>query len=136
MIDINIIKSMKTEELQELKQIISAEIESRLQSTSPRLVLYTHRCKGCSNHHMHKYKHWAKIVKHIDTTKTNGYAFEGEFISPWAEHKLPVGTIVVEVCDMKIKAFRLGENGKELLGEARTDEMSGFIDELAKVVNA
>ena len=130
-------KELPIEALITLKQLITDEINKR-QQINTQLLLYTHNCKGCSNHHRGKYKHWAKIVKHVDISKTNGYAFEGEFISPWAEHKLPEGTIIVEVCDITITAYRLkkdAKGNKELIGEAKTDRMSALIEQLAKIVN-
>jgi len=38
---------------------------------------------------------WAKHVTGVDQTKTNGYAFEGEFLDV-GESDLPLGAIVVE----------------------------------------
>ena len=38
---------------------------------------------------------WGKVVTSVDTTKTNGYAFEGEFLGD-GEVDLPLGTVIVE----------------------------------------
>ena len=38
---------------------------------------------------------WVKVVTDVDTTKSNGYAFEGEFLRE-GEIDLPVGSIIVE----------------------------------------
>jgi hypothetical protein len=41
-------------------------------------------------------KSWLKIVTRVDTSKTNGYAFEGEFLKEGIEIEVPVGAIVIE----------------------------------------
>lgn len=38
---------------------------------------------------------WTKLVTAVDTSKTNGYAFEGRFL-PDGEHDLPIGAVVIE----------------------------------------
>jgi hypothetical protein len=38
---------------------------------------------------------WTKLVTAVDTTKTNGYAFEGEFLRE-VEHDLEVGAVLVQ----------------------------------------
>jgi len=38
---------------------------------------------------------WMKIVKSVDTSKANGYAFEGDFLKS-GEADLPIGAIIVE----------------------------------------
>lgn len=87
--------------------------------------------KDSTNYHRGKYKHWAKLVTGVDTTKTNGYAFEGEFLNINAEHKIPVGSIIAEVCGAKIKIYELKPNGKALILEGYTSSMSSIIDSLA-----
>jgi hypothetical protein len=98
---------------------------------SKELVLYTHGCKNSARHHLSKYKHWAKVVTSVDTTKTNGYAFQGEFLGVTREHKLPVGSIIVEVCDTDIFAYRLTLEGKKEITKGKTKSMSAFIETVA-----
>ena len=38
---------------------------------------------------------WMKHVTSVDTTKTNGYAFDGDFIPNDTEFEIPAGAIVV-----------------------------------------
>ena len=38
------------------------------------------KCKGSARHHLSKYKHWSKLIISVDTNKTNGFAFGGEFL--------------------------------------------------------
>ncbi|MBS3986208.1 MAG: hypothetical protein KGZ66_11490 [Selenomonadales bacterium] len=95
------------------------------------LVLYTHDCKTSAKYHLNKYKHWAKQVHAVDITKTDGYAFQGEFLSVAREHKLPVGSFVVEVCDATITAYRLDADGKERLASRSTRSMSSLIQIVA-----
>jgi hypothetical protein len=125
------LKNMSIEELESLKKAIVAELHSR--EEKPELVLYTHACKGSSTYHLNKYKHWAKLVKSVDVTKTNGYAFAGEFLNVNAEHKIPAGSIVVEVCDCSITAYIAGKEFEEI-GHANTRSMSSLIEKVAGYV--
>lgn len=127
------LKKLTIEQLNELKAQIVAEIESRQQNKT--LVIYTHDCKNSAKYHKGKYKHWTKLVKAVDTTKTNGYAFIGEFLNINYEHKIPANSIVVEVCDKDIIAYRATENGKGKITEAKTNSMSGLIETIANEIN-
>jgi len=42
-------------------------------------------------------KGWIKHVTSVDTSKSNGYAFGGDFLTPGRETDLPVGAILVRV---------------------------------------
>ena len=95
-------------------------------------VVYEHECKGSARHHLTKYKHWAKLITSVDTNKTNGYAFEGEFLDVNAEHKVDVGSLVVEACGDTITLFRIDEDGKAELALAQKNKMSGLIERAAK----
>ena len=123
-------EDMSIEELKSLESQIKSEIASRQKSTD--LVLYTHRCKDSANHHLRKYKRWAKLVTAVDTSKTNGYAFAGDFLRVEAEHKIPVGSIVIEVCDTKITAYQITPDGPVKFGSANTSSMSWLIEEIAQ----
>jgi hypothetical protein len=124
------LKSMSTEELKTLQSQIAAELAAR--QDKKELVLYTHQCKNSANYHKSKYKHWAKLVTGVDTSKTNGYAFSGEFLNINAEHKVPVGSIVVEVCNTTIEAYLMDGEDNPLIGTANTTSMSKLIEEIAK----
>jgi len=100
------------------------------------LVLYTHGCKNSSNHHLRKYKHWSKHIKGVDVTKTNGYAFQGDFLAVTAEHKLPAGALVVEVCDTTATLYRMAPDGKVELFSAGTRSMSKLIEFAAAELGA
>lgn len=123
------IKEMTIEELKELRSQIDTEIKAR--EPKKELVLYTHDCKDSANYHLGKYKHWAKAVTAVDTTKTNGFAFSGDFLKVRNEYKLLVGTIIVEVCDTDITCYRLVPEGKEKLYTGDTRSMSSFIEDVA-----
>ena len=127
------LKNMSIEELEALKRQIVEELDSR---RPKELVLYTHGCKNSANHHLGKYKHWAKVVTSVDATKTNGYAFGGEFLHVRAEHKVPVGSIVVEVCDSTIEAYLMDGKENPLIGKASTRSMSGLIEKLAGMLES
>lgn len=126
------LKNMSIEELENLKTKINEEIGTRKPKTE--YVVYSHDCMNSANYHKGKYKHWAKLVTAIDATKANGYAYQGEFLNINVEHKVPAGSLVVEVCNTTIEAYRITENGKELVDEARTNAMSALIDKLANMI--
>lgn len=113
--------------------IAQAKAELAKRSCNNELILFTHKCKDSSNHHLNKYKHWAKLVSSVDTTKTNGYAFNGTFLNVNAEHKLPAGSIVVEVCDKNIACYKLDKTGKVKLYSGTTTSMSSFIADVAQL---
>ena len=119
-------------QLDRIENRIKEIIKVKKAASEPQLVLYTHCCKDASNYHKRKYKHWAKLVTGIDTTKTNGYAFQGEFLNIDREHKVSVGSIIVAVCDTTIVAYEITENGKVEIGKAKTNSMSGLIEQLAE----
>lgn len=126
------LKDMTTEDLTALLNAIKNELSSR--SAAVNLVVYTHDCQKSSKSHLTKYKHWTKIVKSVDLTKANGYAFIGDFLSVTAEHKLPADSIVVEVCDKDITAYRVTPSGKAKITEATTHSMSGLIQTVADIL--
>lgn len=95
-------------------------------------VVYEHECKGSARHHLMKYKHWAKLITSVDTSKTNGFAFDGEFLDVNSEHKIDVGSLVVEACGDTITLFRIDEDGKAELALAQKNKMSGLIERAAK----
>ena len=95
-------------------------------------VVYEHECKGSARHHLMKYKHWAKLITSVDTNKTNGFAFGGEFLDVNSEHKIDVGSLVVEACGDTITLFRIDEDGKAELAVAQKNKMSGLIEKAAE----
>jgi len=95
-------------------------------------VVYEHECKGSARHHLMKYKHWAKLITSVDTNKTNGFAFGGEFRDVNSEHKIGVGSWVVVACGDTITLFRIDEDGKAELAVAQKNKMSALIERAAK----
>jgi len=128
-----ILKNMSIEELKNLNESINSELKSRKPSEA-KLIVYTHDCKNSTNHHKTKYKHWAKVIKSVDTTKTNGYAFVGDFLNIDFEHKLPAGSIVVEVCDKTITAYQITISGQTQIDTSKTNSMSRFIEKIAELL--
>ena len=115
--------------------MISDEIKAR---NSSALVLYTHGCKGAASYHLGKYKHWAKLVTSVDTTKTNGYAFAGEFLAVTAEHKVPLGSVIVEVCGKDIDGYVYESDGSIKVDKhgipMKTGKPDGKLDDADKVI--
>jgi len=129
------LEGMDFGDLETLQQIVGEKI-AELREKAGKLIVYTHDCKDASSYHLGKYKHWAKLVTSVDTTKTNGYAFQGKFLDVQSEHLVPVGSVIVEVCGKNITAYQAVEDGFEEIAEARTDAMVGFINKVAAVVNS
>jgi len=127
----NNLENMSVQELEQLKNQIDNLIKSKKSNSQSQLILYTHNCKDSAKYHKNKYKHWSKLVTAVDVTKTNGYAFIGDFLNISNEHKLPINSIVVEVCHTTIIAYRLQEDGKCEIGSASTNAMSSLIEKLA-----
>lgn len=118
-------ESMTLEQLKQLKTEIGNEILKR----EPRddMVVYVHDCAESSNHHKNKYKHWSKLVTGVDTSRADGYAFAGEFLTFGREHMVPKNSIVIDVCDDQIYAYEM--DGAENICFAQSDKrrMAEFI---------
>ena len=69
-------------------------------------IIWKGGCFNCANHHASKYKHYAKIVTNIDTTKTNGYAFEGSWLNWRYENSVNSTDFVLEYCEGNVKFYR------------------------------
>ena len=107
------------------------------------------RIKMVDNNDSRHGKGWAKIVTGIDTTKTNGYAIEGDFLRYGQQYDLPVGTIILDVYyfgSMKhmhkyAKIYTVQESG--LVSVLENDKVYDYIgsflsmrDKLAGLLNA
>lgn len=125
------ISTIQLEELKQIRNIISEEIERK---TVVRRVIYTHDCYGSSSYHFRKYKHWAKTLKQIDDTKTDGYAFIGDFLKGESENLVKIGAYVVEVCSDNLSLYKAeGENKFQLLLEGKANSYVTFIKEAKKI---
>ena len=122
MINLNL-KELTIEELEILKTNVLKERESRI----TKKVIYTHDCFGSSNYHMNKYKHFSKKLTGIDESKTNGYAFSGDFLSVECENLVTEGSYIVEVCMGIIKLYKASDNEKELLLKGNSGAYVSFI---------
>ena len=126
--------NMTNEELLAGIAALKAELKSR-QNMGTSDCVYTHDCKESSNYHLGKYKHWAKLVKAIDKSKTNGYAFIGDFLKVQNEHRVPKNSIVVEVCGTTLTAYRItGDHEKTKISSAGMKSLSSLISELFDLV--
>ena len=127
------LKEMGTEALHAFIEEIRAELKSREESL--RLVVYTHDCKGRAKYHMNKYKHWCKLIKEIDSTKADGYAFIGDFLNVGSENMVEAGSIVVEVCGTDYTAYRIiNDYEKEKIADGSRGSLRGMITTIAEVL--
>jgi len=130
-LNISNLSNMATDELLKLKAAIEEELQRRSYQQVDELVVYQHDCHGSAGYHLNKYKHWSKLIKAIDQSKTNGFAFVGDFLPVDRQAKVRAGSVVVEACGDKICAYRITKEGKKLIAEGRTKEMVILIDKVA-----
>ena len=122
----NVLKTMSMDDIKQYVDLLNAEMEAR-KALHPK-VGYKHDCHGCAQYHMNKYKHWCKHVTRVDRSKTDGYAFIGEFLNPANEHVIAQGAVVVEVCGKDYYAYRVtGDFTKELIAEGKRGSLYKFI---------
>ena len=121
----NVLKTMSMDDIKQYVDLLNAEMEAR-KALHPK-VGYKHDCHGCAQYHMNKYKHWCKHVTRVDRSKTDGYAFIGEFLNPANEHAIAQGAVVVEVCGKDYFAYRVtGDFIKELITEGKRGSLYKF----------
>lgn len=119
------LKSLTIEELERLQASIVKERGLRGNKKS----IYTHDCFGSSNYHYGKYKHYSKVITSIDDSKTNGYAFNGEFLKVDKENRIPEGSYVIETCSITLRIYKVTNDEKELILEGKSRNYVSFIRE-------
>ena len=125
------LKNMKSEELKELLNNIKEELNNR----ESEKIIYNCENKNASNYYLKKYPNWVKILNGIDDSKTNGYAFIGNFLNIREENLIPKDSYVVEMAENTFKLFKATDNdNKELLLEGKRTELVTFIRECKKIV--
>ena len=72
---------------------------------------------------------WLKYVTKVDPSKTNGYAFEGEFLRAGALVDLPQGAVLV-ACDPTGSVRNGGKDGSVRVVEKSSEDL----DEAAPIV--
>ncbi len=95
-----------------------------------KMVVYEHNCMDSARYHLRKYKHWAKLITGVDTTKTNGFAFQGEWLQVTSQNLVPNGSLVVEFCGYdgkEFKLYRVTETGKEEIATAERGKLVEFV---------
>ncbi len=124
-----------------MKNTIERKIENtknqKGENGMKKMVVYEHDCMSAARYHKGKYKHWAKLLTNVDETKSNGYAFMGEWLSKDVQVQVPEGAIVVEYrgCEGKqYHLYRMGKNGKEEITASSREELVGFIRVAAEVL--
>ena len=128
LIETAIIERATKEDIEATISALRAELEKRKSDDVKQLCVYTHDCVNAANHHIGKYKHWAKVVQEIDAAQVSAYAFVGPWLQVRAENLVPVGSIVVECCGTDITAYKVtGDNAKEEIGKAERGRLSGLI---------
>lgn len=128
-----LISLLTLEELKEAKKLIEKQL---LEKSENEKVIYTHNCYNASNNHFRKYKHWCKLIEDIDSNKTNGFAFIGDFLFTDKENLVNKNSFVVEVCANDLSLYKItGDNEKELILEGKSSKYVTFIKECVKAIN-
>lgn len=129
------LKNMTQEELEKLLKDVKKEIDTRNQKIEK--VIYICDNRDASNYKLRKYKNWSKVVKEVDTTKTNGYAFVGDFLSIQLENLVDKNSFVVELVDThNIYLYKaVSDNNKELIFSGSKYNLITFIKKCAELIN-
>ncbi len=83
------LKDLTIEELNALKEAVSAEIKMRESQNVQKVIV------DLPDYFDSRHKNWIKEVTGVDGNKSNGYAFQGNFLQVGSTVELPVGTILM-----------------------------------------
>ena len=123
---------LSIEELNKLIEDAKAELENRKEE---KIIYITEFRRGNSG-----YKRWAKEITAIDTTKTDCYAFSGNWLSKEdeTENLVSKGSYVLEYIGRKENQLclykALDNNKKELVLEGDLKKLASFIIEAGKII--
>lgn len=120
----------------QLKALIS-EAKTLLDQKDPaplEYCTYSHDCQDRAKYHLSKYKHWAKLINSVDTTKSDGYAFTGDFLPVNRESRILVGAVVVERCHNTVTAYQVDKGGKHQIDQCDARKMTSLILKVAEVL--
>lgn len=130
----NLLDDCNKEELEEISKYITEKLKPK---NRQQLCIYKHDCSSHSNYHVQSSKHWTKVVKEVDTSKSNGYAFKGDFLKVQGENLVPQGAYVVETCGGNLKLYRITENHeKEEILTGGMSNFCSFIQGVAEIINS
>lgn len=118
------LKTLTTEELKELNNQINKELN--LRNIIDKIIYKTDNYND-SNYHVKSGHCWAKVISNIDTNKTNGYAFIGEFLKVKEENFLPINSIIIEHDNNGFICYKATKDGKEKLAKGNRKNMISFI---------
>lgn len=121
--------------VQELNKLIE-DAKTELASREDEKIIYlTEFRRGNSG-----YKRWAKEITAVDTTKTDCYAFSGNWLSKEdeTENLVSKGSYILEYIGTKENQFclykALDNNNKKLVLEGDKKNLISFIREASKIV--
>lgn len=127
------LKTLNLEQLKDLKDKVQVEISKREGKDAIKYI-YTHDCYDRSTYHQGKYKHYVKTIRSIDDTKSNGYAFIGDFLKVDKENLVVADSYVVECCSGTLKLYLIiGNQEKELVLEGTQRTICAFIQEAKRI---
>lgn len=134
MININL-KNLTTDELESLEKEIKQELN--LRNCSHKKVIYEHSCKNSAKYHLGKYKHWSKLLAQVDDSKTNGFAFIGDFLSVDKQNSVPFKSFIIEFSGCANNCFCLlqmvNDNEYNVLHKGKSSEMIDFIKKVKEI---
>lgn len=122
------IKEMTIEELMMLKNDIIQELKLREKQDIKKVIIDLPEFD-------HRHKNWIKEIISVDSSQSNGYAFQGNFLKAGSTVELAVGTIVmcyygegsVKNYTIEVKIYRVAPDGLEDTGisTSRDNRKSG-----------
>ncbi len=73
-----------------------------------------------------RHKHWAKVVTNVDTGKSSGWAFDGDFVATGGIQDLPVGAVLLVYGE---KGSRANPHSHARVYTVNSDATLSFISE-------
>ncbi len=82
------LSKMTTEELKILKDNVSRELKLRKSKETKKVIIDLPTFDD-------RHKNWIKAIDKVDQSKSNGYAFVGNFLKTGSTVELPIGTVLL-----------------------------------------
>lgn len=125
------LEKMNKEDLENLIKEANAKLEQK----EEKIIYVTDFTRGNSG-----YKRWAKVITSIDNTKTNCYAFVGDWLSKEnnTENILIKNSYIIEFIGRKENQFTIykatDNNKKDLILEGDTNSLVSFILKAREII--
>ena len=93
------------------------DLKPRAGTDSCEMVAYKHDSHKLYKYHRASNRRWSILVTAVDTSRTDDCAIIGQYLTFAAEHRVPKGSIIVEICGECRTAYRItGDFAKTEIG--------------------